>query len=443
MTARITNRKIWRIAYPIILGGVAQNIVLATDTAFLGRLGEVALGAAALGGLFYYIAVFVANGIGVGAQIIMSRRFGERKYSMIGDLMAQTGLIIAVVAGFLFACLFYLSPLFFSLSVESEAVMAATTGFLSYRAFGVFFATFNVLMRAFFISIHQTKVITITTVIMGVVNIILDYGLIFGRLGLAAMGVEGAALASLTAEATASLFFLFYIRIAVPAKRYNLHVSFKPQWERIGRVMKVATPVMLQNFLSMAGWFVFFLFVAHLGEMELAVSNIIRSIYMIILIPVFGFASAAATLVSFLIGEGRQDDVLFLMKRIVMMVIMATVAMIVPVTLFRDYLLHIYTDNTELIRLSYGPIAMVTGSALFLGTGFTLFQGVSGTGNTMISLLIEGFVLLLYIIAVYFFVYVLEWNLTLVWTAEYIYAFLLGLFSLLYLISGKWKGKTV
>jgi Na+-driven multidrug efflux pump len=125
------------------------------------------------------------------------------------------------------------------------------------------------------------------------------------------------------------------------------------------------------------------------------------------------------------------------------MVILATVVMIVPVTFFRDHLLYIYTDNAELIKLSHGPIAMVTGSALFLGTGFTLFQGVSGTGNTMISLLIEGFVLLLYVIAVYIFVYVLEWNLTLVWTAEYIYAFLLGLISLLYLLSGKWKGKTV
>lgn len=443
MAEKITNRKIWRIAYPIILGGIAQNIVLATDTAFLGRLGEVALGAAALGGLFYYIAVFVANGIGVGAQIIMSRRYGERNYHMIGDLLAQTGLIIAVVSGFLFVCLYLFSGAFFSMSIDSEAVRNATTGFLSFRAFGVFFATFNVLMRAFFISIHQTKVITFTTVLMGIVNIILDYGLIFGRLGLPEMGVEGAALASVIAEATASLFLLVYVRTTVPKKRYNLHIAIKPQFERMKRVMKVAAPVMMQNFLSMAGWFVFFLFVEHLGEMQLAVSNIIRSIYMIILIPVFGFASAAATLVSFLIGEDRQDDVHILIRRIVTMVVLATAAMIIPVTLFRDSLLHIYTNSDELIAMSQAPINVISGSALFLAAGFTLFQGVSGTGNTLVSLLIESIVLLIYLFSIWIFVFHFEFTLPQVWTAEYIYAILLGSVSLWYLLSGKWRGKSV
>ncbi len=443
MAEKITNRRIWNLAYPIILGGVAQNIVLATDTAFLGRLGDVALGAAALGGLFYYIAVFVANGIGVGSQIIMSRRFGERNYSLIGDVMAQTGLMITALALILFCALYFFSSAFFAASIDSVAVQSATSGFLKYRAFGVFFATFNVMMRAFFISIHRTKVITVTTVLMGVVNIILDYGLIFGRFGMPEMGVEGAALASVIAEATASVFLLIYIKTAVSGARYNLHFTFAPQWERLRRIMRVSAPVMLQNFLSMAGWFVFFLFVEHLGEQQLAVSNIVRSIYMIILIPVFGFASAAATLVSFLIGEGRQDQVPVLLRRIVTMVVGATLAMLIPVTLFRDSLLHIYTNSAALISLSYAPVLVISGSAVFLAAAFTLFQGVSGTGNTHVSLLIEGSVLVIYLFSIWIFVYRFEFSLPLVWTAEYIYALLLGGISLLYLLKGRWHDKVV
>ena len=78
MDQKITYQKIWNIAWPIILGSVAQNIIAVTDTAFLGRVGEVALGASAIGGIFYLAITMLGWGFGIGTQIIVSRRFGER-----------------------------------------------------------------------------------------------------------------------------------------------------------------------------------------------------------------------------------------------------------------------------------------------------------------------------------------------------------------------------
>ncbi|MBU1370212.1 MAG: MATE family efflux transporter, partial [Bacteroidetes bacterium] len=77
MNLNITYKRIWSIAYPIILGSVAQNFINVTDTAFLGRVGEIALGASAIGGMFYLIFIMLGLGFGTGAQIIISRRFGE------------------------------------------------------------------------------------------------------------------------------------------------------------------------------------------------------------------------------------------------------------------------------------------------------------------------------------------------------------------------------
>ncbi|NCD41025.1 MAG: MATE family efflux transporter [Bacteroidia bacterium] len=440
---KVSNKKIWNLAYPIILGGIAQNIVLATDTAFLGRLGEVALGAAALGGLFYYIAFFVANGIGVGAQIIMSRRFGEKNYTLIGAVMAQTGILMAGFTLLLFVFMYLFSGAFFSMSINSEEVRNATHAFLTYRSWGIFFAGINVLMRAFFISIHRTRVITYTTVLIGIVNVTLDYALIFGHFGLPQMGVEGAALASVISEASASLFLIVYIQVMIPSKRYKLRFTLKPELERLGRIMKISTPVMLQNFLSMAGWFIFFLFVEHLGEAQLAVSNIIRSIYMVLLIPVFGFASAAATLVSYLMGSESTDQVFPLLRKVVVMVILSVAVILIPVILFQHSFLRFYTVSPELIELAHGPLRVIFGTVFLYAVGFTLFHGVSGTGNTLVSLLIEGSVLILYLVTVWLFVFVFHFNVTLVWLAEFVYAVFLGLISSVYLKMGHWQDKLV
>ncbi|MDD3010065.1 MAG: MATE family efflux transporter [Bacteroidales bacterium] len=440
---KVSNKKIWNLAYPIILGGIAQNIVLATDTAFLGRLGEVALGAAALGGLFYYIAFFVANGIGVGAQIIMSRRFGEKNYALIGAVMAQTGILMAGFTLLLFVFMYLFSGAFFSMSINSEEVRNATHAFLTYRSWGIFFAGINVLMRAFFISIHRTRVITYTTVLIGMGNVTLDYALIFGHFGLPQMGVEGAALASVISEASASLFLIVYIQVMIPSKRYNLRFTLKPELVRLGRIMKTSTPVMLQNFLSMAGWFIFFLFVEHLGEAQLAVSNIIRSIYMVLLIPVFGFASAAATLVSYLMGSESTDQVFSLLRKVVVMVILSVAVILIPVILFQHSFLRFYTVSPELIELAHGPLRVIFGTVFLYAVGFTLFHGVSGTGNTLVSLLIEGSVLILYLVTVWLFVFVFHFSVTLVWLAEFVYAVFLGLISYVYLKMGHWQDKIV
>ncbi|MBQ5664109.1 MAG: MATE family efflux transporter, partial [Bacteroidaceae bacterium] len=84
MKTQITSKEIWSIALPIMLGYMAQTIINFTDTAFLGHLGVIALGASMLAGLFYFVFTTVATGFAVGIQIMVARRFGEKKYDRIG-----------------------------------------------------------------------------------------------------------------------------------------------------------------------------------------------------------------------------------------------------------------------------------------------------------------------------------------------------------------------
>ena len=82
-----TNKQIWSVSYPILLSLLAQNVINVTDTAFLGHVSEVALGASAMGGLFYICIFTIAFGFSTGSQIVIARRNGEGRYSDVGPVM--------------------------------------------------------------------------------------------------------------------------------------------------------------------------------------------------------------------------------------------------------------------------------------------------------------------------------------------------------------------
>ena len=92
----ITYSRIWHVAYPIILGSIAQNLINFTDTAFLGRVGEIALGAGAIGGLFYLAVIMLGLGFGIGSQIIIARRLGEKRFKEIGEVVIHTIIFLTI-----------------------------------------------------------------------------------------------------------------------------------------------------------------------------------------------------------------------------------------------------------------------------------------------------------------------------------------------------------
>ena len=213
--------------------------------------------------------------------------------------------------------------------------------------------------------------------------------------------------------------------------------------KKLANIVRIAVPIMMQMFLSLAVWFVFFLFIEKLGERALAVSNIIRSILVVLLVPVWGFATATNTLVSFLIGDNRSDEVMSLLKKIMTLCFIGVTIVVTFGISFPRLLFEIYTNDVNLIEMGIPILYIISLGAMTLSFGFILFNGVSGTGKTNISLTIEVIVLAIYLLFGYSMVYVFDKDITWVWNAEIIYGTLLALVSYLYLKSGKWRSSKV
>lgn len=433
MSSSISYKKIWIVAYPIILGSVAQNIVNVTDTAFLGRVGEIELGAAALGGIFYFVLNMLGAGYGTGVQIIIARKMGENQSSRIGSILDQAIYFMLPLSVFLLFTTFFFTDDLLRPLIASKEIYKATIDFLDYRILGIVFAYGQLVFRSLYIGIADTKALTWSTLVMAGVNIVLDYGLIFGELGLPEMGIKGAALASSIAEGVAFFYLIIYTYRKKLVEKFQLFRFSTLDKENFNGNLKLSYPLMIQNFLSLGVWFVFFLLVEKMGEEELAISNIIRSAYIVLMIPIWGFAAASNSLTSYLIGNQREHLIFNLVGRIIVMCMGGVGVFITLSFLFPGFILSVYTNDAHLIQASVPVLYVVNFGALSLAAGFVLFNALLGTGKTKVGLVIELIVLALYLIFVYIAVEVVKGSIALVWVSEFVYGVLISAMALGYL----------
>ena len=443
MNSLYSNKKIFQVTYPIFLTLIAQNIVNVTDTAFLGRVSEVALGASAIGGVFYIAIYFVGFGFSQGAQIMIARRNGEKNYGQIGSIFNNALVFNFLIATIIFTLSLFFIPDLMRYLVHSDRIYQASIEFLNWRIYGFFFSFLNVTFRAFFVGITRTKVLTVSAVITALTNIILDYLLIFGKFGFPKWGIEGAAIASTAAEATTLIYFIIVTLKQDDKHIFNLFKFNNIDFQTVGKILSLSVFIMFQYFISISTWFMFFIFIERLGERPLAVTNIGRSLYILLMIPGSALSTTVNTLVSNMIGEGHKEQVIPFMMKILKIVLVILLPLMVFTFAFPELFARIYTNNPELVTATIPTMRVVSVAMVFCGVGSILFSVISGTGNTKSAFIIEFITLFFYIVYVYYTAVVLQTSVEIVWMSEFVYWTVIGLMAYWYLMKGNWRKKEI
>lgn len=438
-----STRTIWDIAWPIMLSLVAQNVVNVTDTAFLGRVGEIELGASAIGGLLYTTIFMVAFGFTTGVQILVARRNGEKDYLTIGRIFDNSFYFLGLTSLVITLVVIFFGPALLKPFMASEAVFKASSTFLVYRVLGLFFASAGLLFRSFYTGIAFTKYLSISSAIMAGVNVVLDYALIFGHWGFPQLGIKGAGIASSIAEVCALLFFVFITWRNNRLKQYVLFKLVKPDFEIIKSTLGISVFVMFQYVLSLGSWFVFFMLIEKMGERSLAVSNIIRSLYLMFMIPGWALCSVTNTLVSNALGEGKPDHVIPIIKKILKFSLVAMTITVSVAALFPRQAISIYTNDLSLIEATVPSYYIILAATFLFMAMSIMFNGVLGTANTKFALGIEVITLIFYLTSAWLFAVKLHLRIEYVWTAEFVYSSSIGVLSYWYLKKGNWRSKVV
>lgn len=435
-----TNKQILKITFPVLVSLLMEHLIGLTDTAYLGRVGEVELGASALAGVYYLVIYMLGFGFSVGAQVLIARRNGEGNYHSIGDVFRQGTLFLLAFATLLFFCSHAYSPVLLRGLIESDAVFQATVDYIDWRVYGFFFSFVSVMFRAFYVGTTHTKILTASSLAMVGTNVILNYILIFGKLGLPALGIKGAAIASSISEAVSMLFFIIYTFKYVDYNKYDLFGKWRFEFRIFRQIMRVSVWIMMQNGIAFCGWFIFFVAMEHHGERPLAITNVVRSISSFLFMFVNAFASTSSSLVSNLIGAGKPEQVMGLCGRMIRICYYFVLPLGILIALFPELVLRIYTDNLDLIAGSVSSLWVMLSSYLIVVPAFIFFFSVSGTGNTQTALLIDMASIFVYVLYALWVGIRMHADVAVCWTTEHVYDLMI-LSAFFYLWKGNWQNK--
>jgi len=412
-----------------MLGGLAQTIINVTDSAFLGRLSEEALGASAVAGLFYVTVMMLGLGFGIGTQIIIARHDGEGNRQAIGTdfrhamvflfLLGITGLIFMQTAG----------PLIQKQLIQSELILNASNEFLKTRSPGIIFSFLLFGIRALYIGISQTRLIVYTTILMAVSNVALNWVFVFGNAGFPALGVAGSGLASSASEFIALIFAIIYMYFSKENRDLGLLKTEKLKTDTIHIILKTAFPVMIQVFISVLSWYIFFMIVEKMGVRPLAISNLIRASYMVLMIPLMAYGSATNTMVSNIFGQGKAILTMKLCNKIALQGATISLILVSIAAIFPFRFLGLFTNEASLIAETVPVLFLIFGSLMIYTYANTLLSAVSGSGRTDFTLLIEILTISVYLFAAWYFAIILKCSILWVWSAEYAYFVAMVIFS--------------
>ena len=441
----ITNRDILRMALPISLAILVPQLNFITNNIFLGHLDRTgdALSTAGITGVYYLLFAVIGQGLNNGLQALIARRAGEGRIGEIGKLFSQ-GMVVALALAFAgIAITWFLAPIALGWSLHSAALRDQAIAFLRIRIWGLPFLYVYQMRNALLVGTNQSKYLVYGTLAETTVNIALDYALIFGHFGLPALGFNGAAIASIFAEASGMLVVFVVIHAQGISRELQLYRHWRFDTANVRLILTQSSPLVFQYIISITAWVFFYVLVEHHGRQALAISNTMRNIFGLFGVFTWAFASSTNAMVSNIIGQGMQDKVTELIRKIVKLSLGFSVIVALLLNCFPELFLSVYGQDPAFTEAAI-PVIRIVSSALILMSFSTIWlNAVTGTGNTRVNLLIELITIIFY--CGYVYLTLERWNMSLVvgWMSEWIYWLSLFFMSFAYIRSGLWRGKVV
>jgi multidrug resistance protein, MATE family len=437
-------RQILGMALPIALAMVVPQINFIINNIFLSGLGQTALATAGITGVYYLIFAVTGNGLNNGLQALIARRAGQNLPKEIGKLFYNgvwASLMIAALGIFI---TYTLAPVVLRTVLHDEVIAEQVIDFLLIRIWGLPFLYLYVMRNALLVGTNNTRFLVWGTLSEALTNIFLDYGLIYGKFGLPALGFNGAAYASIIAEVTGLVVIYLIIYKKGFNKTFGLFENLRIDPVILKQVIVFSLPLIIQYSISIASWEFFYILIEHHGERALAISNTMRNIFGLLGIFSWAFASTANTMVSNIIGQGRELEVIPMIRRIVFMSVGIAAILVAVLNLFPEWFVSFYGQGEDFISESIPVIRIVSLALLLMAFSTVWLNAVTGTGQTVVNLGIEAITIVLYSVYVYVVLEYLQLPITWGWASEIVYWMSMFTMAYFYMKSGRWmKTKTI
>lgn len=433
-------RALLHLAAPVVLANVSQTLMGLVDTLMVGRLGAASLAAVGVATLVFAAVASALKAMDVAVQTVTAHRVGQARDDEVGAVLG-TGLALACGAGLVFTAAGMIWPEHaMALVTTDPEVLALGVEYLLRRVPGMipFMAFF--ILKGCFDGIGWTRVGMIVGVGMNVLNVVLNWGLIFGELGLPRLGVGGAALASTLSSAAATLALIVVAWRPPVRRRFGFAARGGVRRDLVAPLLRVAWPASLQVLGALAAVLVFFAILGRISTVAVAAANVVFRIAALSFMPAVGMGVAVQTMVGQSLGAGDPDRAaragwMGVGLAMIVMGAFGLVFLVVP-----GRLMGLFATDAELIAAGTPIVRMMGLVQIFDAVGLTLAGGLRGAGATRAVMVMDvaiawGF----FLPSSWFFGIHLGYGLTGAWIGVLVWFFLYAVGMTVWFVRGRWR----
>ena len=383
-----------RIALPMLVQNVIMSSLNMVGVVMIGQLGETSVAAVGLANQVFFLLQLVLFGITSGSAIFTAQLWGKHNIPSIRKVLGLA-LLLGGSAGLFFSIIAEIFPRhILGIYTRDQAVVELGAHYL--RIFGpaFFLVSITFCYAAILRSVGEVRLpVAVSTTVL-IINMGLSYVLIFGALGLPALGVAGAAWAGLLSrfiECLALLFFTYYHRLPPAAslvELFGFNIGFAVA------VLKPVLPVALNEFLWSLGITSYNIIYARMGTDAIAAMNIAASVDNLAMVTFFATAGACAVLVGNLIGSGEVKRAYQYGAWCLRLVIIFGVIMGVVLYAGNPLILNLYKVSPGVIESAHRVLSIIAFLIWLRASNAVIFLGILRSGgDTRFALLLDGVII--------------------------------------------------
>jgi MATE family, multidrug efflux pump len=385
-SARDLRRATWSLAWPVIFSFSIESVVGLCDMLMVGRLGPRAVAGVGVGIQVLGAVDAVMFAVGTGALAVVARQVGARTLRDAEATLRQSMLAAVVLSLLAILPVVRWAPSIVAAFRVQPDVVVIGTRFVRLVMLGVPAAAVVFVVVSSLRGAGDTRTPLAIGTVVGLVNVGLGWVLIFGRLGMPALGVVGAATATSLAFATGAV-----VGVALLARGtlvLGLRARpFRVDLEVIRRVLRIGYPAAIEHLLIQIGFFLYIVFAAHHGTAAVAAYFIGVRILALSFLPGFGFAAAAATLIGQRLGADEPEEAERSGGAAVGLAIRLMSACGVLIFIAARPIARLFVDDELVIADTVSFIRVLAACQPLMAIDFTLGGALRGAGDTRFPLL--------------------------------------------------------
>jgi putative MATE family efflux protein len=348
---------------PLLAGMVSEFFMYIADSAMVGRLGTNHLAAIAIATLYGEIMWVIVWPFAPGTQALAARRYGQLQAAMSADestknlLFRNTGkildnsLVVSFSAGLAAMLMAVFSEQILKLLLDGQQLISLAESYIRIIKYAMPLAGIFYSFYGFLAAVNMTRAIMVVTVGLNILNILFNYVLIFGKFGFPAMGIEGAAIGTVLAQALGAVYLIGYVFISKVTRAYRCGRIQSLEWHLMKDIFIASCPMIAQLGLVLSIIFYYETIVADIGTIYLAVTHIIFTMFILNRTLVGGFAEGGSILIGNHLGRSEHKEALKYAYATEYIAFFFGVLLVIVLLVFPESIVKIFNQEPETVTL--------------------------------------------------------------------------------------------